>query len=129
METSLFLAKLLGPLLLVAGMGVVLNRAAYREVAEEVIETRALLYLFGIVALSAGLAIVLTHNEWVWGWPVIVTILGWLLMIRGAVRVLFPHAVGDLGTRTLARSPNLVPAGGAFGAVLGAVLCFFGYFA
>ena len=85
--------------------------------------------MFGALGFTAGLAIVLTHNVWVWGWPVIVTILGWLMMLRGAVRILVPQQLGDLGARMLRRSPNLLPIGGVVALVLGAVLCFFGNFA
>lgn len=129
MQTSIFLAQLIGPVFFVIGLGVLISGAAYRQATDEVIGSRALLYVFGALGFTAGLAIVLTHNVWVLGWPVIVTILGWLMMLRGAVRILVPQQVGDLGARMLRRSPNLLPIGGVVALVLGAVLCFFGYFA
>jgi hypothetical protein len=129
MQTSIFLAQLIGPVFFVIGLGVLFSGAVYRQAAEEVIGSRALLYLFGAIGFSAGLAIVLTHNVWVWGWPVIVTILGWLMMLRGALRILIPQQVGDLGARVLRTSPNLLPIGGVVALLVGAALCFFGYFA
>jgi uncharacterized protein YjeT (DUF2065 family) len=127
MDTSLFLAKLLGPLLIVTGLGVLFSRAAYREAAEEVLKSRALLYLFGAIGFAAGLGIVLTHNVWVWGWPVIITILGWFILIRGTLRILIPQQVGDLGAKIMARSPNLLPVRGVVVIVFGAVLSWMGY--
>ena len=129
MDNSIFIAKLIGPILFVVGAGVIISRAAYREGAEEAINSRALLYIFGSVGFSVGLAIVLTHNMWVWGWPVIITILGWLMMVRGALRILIPQQVADLGGKMLRRSPNLLPIGGFVVLVLGAILIYFGYFA
>lgn len=127
METSIFLAKLLGPIFLVIGLGVLFSRNVYRAAAEEVLEGRALLYLFGAIAFTAGLAIVLTHNVWVWGWPVIITIIGWLMLIRGTLRIVIPQQVGDLASRLMARNPNLLNIGGAIALVVGVVLAWMGY--
>jgi len=45
-----------------------------------------LLLTFGMVFLTAGLAIVLGHNVWPGGaLPVVVTVVGWLLLIRGLI--------------------------------------------
>ncbi|MHA1133139.1 MAG: hypothetical protein ACTSRM_02500 [Alphaproteobacteria bacterium] len=129
MNTSIFIAKLIGPLFFVIGLALLVSSAAYREAADEVIKSRALLYVFGCIGFAVGLAIVLTHNVWVWGWPVIITILGWLLMVRGALRILIPQQVADLGAKVLQRNPNLLPIGGFVMLVIGAILGYFGYFA
>jgi len=127
MATSLFLAKLIGPVLLVIGVGLLVSRSVYREAAEEVIKSRALLYLFGAIEFTAGLAIVLTHNVWVWNWPVIVTLLGWLLLIRGAFRIVLPQQIVDFGAKLLRDNASLLSISGAVVLLLGAVLCYFGY--
>ena len=44
--------------------------------------------LSGFFCLPAGLAIVLVHNFWVADWPILVTILGWLCVIGGAIRII-----------------------------------------
>ena len=62
METSLFLARLIGPIFIIIGIGLLLNRDMYRTAAEEVFKSRALFYVFGALALAGGLAIVLNHN-------------------------------------------------------------------
>lgn len=129
MDTSVFLAQLIGPILLLVGLGLLFNRAIYREAAEEVIKGRALLYLFGAIEFTAGLAIVLAHNVWVWNWPVIVTLLGWLLVVRGALRIVVPQQIVDFGAKLLRDSSTLLSVSGFVVLVLGAVLCFFGYFA
>lgn len=50
----------------------------------------ALIYLSGIMIFVVGLAIVRTHNLWKAGWPVLVTALGWLFVLSGLSRMLFP---------------------------------------
>ena len=44
-------------------------------------------YLSGALFFVAGLAIVRIHNLWVAGWPVLVTVLGWLALLLGLVRM------------------------------------------
>jgi hypothetical protein len=127
MDASVFLAKLLGPALVVVGAGLLLNRAAYQAAAEEVLKTRSLLYLFGLIAFLGGLAVVLTHNVWEWRWPVIITVLGWFMLIRGTLRIVIPQQVGDLASKILARTPNLLPVSGVILVALGAILVWMGY--
>src|ERR1700681_1263899 len=95
-QTSIFLAKVLGPLLLVVGGALLVNRKDLDALAQELLRSRLLLFLFGLIDLAIGLAIVLTHNVWVADWRVIITLLRLLLMVRGAIRMLIPDHVKTL---------------------------------
>ena len=128
MQTSIFLARLLGPLLLLVGAGIVLNPKSFRTIAGEVVRSVTLVYLFGFMDLAAGLAIVLTHNVWVASWRVLITLIGWLLLIRGAVRSAAPETVMGYAAKVI-RNKQVIPAAGAVVGVLGLVLCYFGYVA
>ena len=128
METSLFLAKLIGPLMLVIGAAMLVNQVNMREMAADFLEHRGLIFLSGLLTLLAGLAIVLTHNVWEAGWPVIITILGWLSVIGGAFRIVFPDSVKSMGAAMLDK-PGVFTAGGIVQALIGASLCYVGYMA
>lgn len=128
MERSLFLAQLLGPVLLVLGIALIANRQAFRSLAEEFLQSGALIFLSGLLALVPGLAIVLLHNVWVFDWRVLITVFGWLSTIGGALRILAPRLVRGVGMRMLSRSYGL-QAGGVVMAILGIALSFFGYVA
>jgi hypothetical protein len=125
MPTSIFLAKLLGPILLVAGIAMLVNRRGLDAIAQELLGS-PLLLLLGIIDFAVGLAIVLTHNVWVADWRLIITLLGWLLMVRGAVRMLIPEQAKALGTKLLKNSTVICASLGATIA-LGVVLSSFGY--
>jgi uncharacterized membrane protein len=127
MQTSVFLAKLIGPLFLAVGIGLIVNGATYRKMAEEFLASTALVYLSGLLTMTAGLAIVLNHNVWAADWRVLVTILGWLGVIGGAVRIVVPQGTQKFGRRILAHPHGLTIAA-VIWLALGAVLCFFGYF-
>jgi hypothetical protein len=127
-NTSIFLAQLIGPLALALGLGALFNREAVRAILNEFIGNRAVLFLAGLITFPAGLAIVLTHNVWVRDWPVIITIVGWLTAFSGAIRIVAPEGAINYGRRAYER-----PGGALFGAIvwlaLGVILCFFGYVA
>ena len=128
MESSIFLAQLIGPILVVLGAGMLVQPQAYRAVAEEFLASPALIYIAGLLAFVPGLAIVLTHNVWAFDWRLIITLLGWLATIGGVFRLLMPAQVRRIGTAVLARRGWLRGSGMVMLA-LGAVLAFLGYFA
>ena len=84
MQNSVFLAKLMGPIFLAVGIGLIANAAVYKKLAAEFLDSTALIYLSGLLTMIAGVALVLTHNVWVLEWRVLITLLGWLLAIGGA---------------------------------------------
>jgi hypothetical protein len=127
MDSSIFLARLLGPAFIVMGAGLVANRENSRALAREFIGSPALIYLAGLIALSVGLAIVLTHNVWEFRWPVIITIFGWVSLAAGILRVVFPASVARMGERMVA-SDAWLPIASVFYLVLGLWLGFVGYF-
>lgn len=126
METSLFLAQLIGPVLIVIGLGLLLKKTEFREMATDFLSSRALIFVSGLLTLVAGLAIVLTHNVWEFNWPVIITILGWLSVFGGVFRILFPDSVQSVGTSMLDK-PAMMTVSGAIQIVLGLWLSYVGY--
>ena len=126
MTPSVFLARLIGPVMLVVGIAVFLNQRAFRDMAEEFLASRALLFLSGLLIMPMGVAIVLTHNVWAANWRVLITLIGWLTLIRGAVRILAPEAIMGFAAKVL-RKKQMMPVAAAVTGVLGLVLCYFGY--
>jgi hypothetical protein len=130
MSTSKYIARLMGPLLAIIGIGMatglLMEGETYSSLLKEFLGSRPVIFITGILALTAGLAIVNAHNLWVADWRVIVTILGWLLVLRGVMLLVFPSAVQTLGDRVVAHPPGVV-AGAAISFVLGAILCIMGY--
>jgi hypothetical protein len=127
MPTSIFLAKLIGPVFLAGAVGLFANAAAYRAMAQEFLRSPALIYLSGLLTMTAGVAIVLTHNVWIADWPVLITIFGWLGAIGGALRIILPAQVKTVG-EAMVKSQAAMMIGGAGWLVIGALLTYLGYF-
>jgi uncharacterized membrane protein len=126
MAQSIFLAKLIGPILIALGAGMLVNARDFRPMVEEFLRSQALIFLSGLLSITAGLALVLTHNVWAADWRVIITVLGWLGFIGGIVRIVYPQLTRRIGASVFAQ-PYTLLVGGAFNLALGAILCFFGY--
>lgn len=86
---TIFLSRLLGLFTLFVAFSMLVQRHVIIETAAAVIHDRPLLLVVGMIALTAGLAMVLSHNVWSGGvLPVVVTLFGWSLVIRGALLLL-----------------------------------------
>ena len=128
MPNSEFLARLMGPMGIAIGLGMLLNSRTFRAVVDEFLESRALIYLSGLMAGSAGLAIVLTHNVWSADWRLAITIIGWLGFVGGMLRIIMPQAVEAIGNRIFAMTA-IFPIAGFVVFLLGLWLSFHGYIA
>src|SRR5262249_231425 len=130
MTNSTFISRLMGPILLFVGIGAVIGLLgefpeAYVSVLREINNQSATLIL-GMFALVAGLAIVNTHNVWGSGWRAVITILGWLSVVRGALLLFFPNKMYGIGEAILAsRSATMIVA--VIILVLGGILSWMGY--
>ncbi|MBS0534962.1 MAG: hypothetical protein JSR72_12970 [Proteobacteria bacterium] len=92
-QTSQFLARLIGPVQLVLGIGVLVNREIYKEVTRQLIANSALVSISGILGLTAGLAILNAHSRWTPDWRSLITFLGWFLLTIGVFRIFAPDLV------------------------------------
>jgi hypothetical protein len=128
MQTSIFLAQLIGPVLLTGAISLFVNGERQRAMAREFLESPPLIYLSGILVMTAGLAIVLNHNVWALDWRILITLVGWMALIGGAFRILFFDEVEKIGEKMLNR-PWSLTIGGVVWLVIAVVLIYFGYFA
>lgn len=128
MPTSILIARLIGPIIVVAGFTALINPKALQDMGREFLASRALIFIAGVLALLAGLAIVNTHNIWAADWRVIITIFGWLALIGGVIRMAFPGLTRSIGEAMLANAA-LLRVLAVLQVGLGAYLMFVGYLA
>ena len=91
MGSANFIAQIIGLLFSIDAVGVLINTAIYRRMVEEFTESPALRYLGGILALFFGLFILNFNNAWTADWTVIITIIGWLSVVKGVLLIVFPN--------------------------------------
>ncbi len=126
MENSVLLAKIMGPLFSIILIGVLLNLKAYQKVIGDFFKNSALVYLGGVMALLFGLLIIQFHNVWKLDWVIVITILGWLGLIKGAVLVVYPNAMAKLSEK-YQNSTNALMLNSIIMLIIGVFLTTMGY--
>jgi len=90
-DSSIFLAKVFGLYLIIMGLFCLIRFDAMKSAADDFMKNRAFSLISGVIALIIGLLIVVAHNVWVWDWPLIITLLGYLSLLKGILRLFFPE--------------------------------------
>ena len=99
MELSIFLAKVLGPYLVIISISVWLRRKDLGELAVSFAQDKVHLYLSGVIFLLLGLALVVSHNVWDTAWQSVISVLGWMTLVKAGVRLFFTDKVGTLAQK------------------------------
>ena len=92
MPPVVFIARLVGPLFIVLGLGCLINQTVYADMIGQAILVPVVIYLSGLMAFLAGVAMLNGYHGWTPDWRIIITILGWLLVIAGIIRIVLPTA-------------------------------------
>lgn len=111
MDTSIFLARLLGPIFLVVGVAMLAQPGSFQAMLREFIESRLMMYLAAVLGLLGSWTLVLVHNVWVTDWRVIVTLMGWLGIMRAIVTIYRPAWIVAAGRALLRYAPSFRIAG------------------
>lgn len=89
---TIFLGKLIGLYCIIAALAMMAHKQAAVATVKALIGNPPLLLFVEVVTLVAGLAMVIGHNIWSGGaLPVVITLVGWLTAIRGAVLLALPQ--------------------------------------
>jgi len=122
-----FLARLIGIYSLVVALSLTVHKAAVITLVGELVQSPPILLLGGLIALLAGLAMVLAHNIWAGGVTAfLITLIGWLLLARGLLMV-FISPSGALAVYEALRFAQLFPGYVSILFLLGGVLTAAGF--
>jgi hypothetical protein len=92
---TVFLSKLIGLFSLLLAGALIVHPQESIVVVSALVFNRPVMFLFGMIALGVGIAMVLAHNRWSGGaLTIVVTVISWIVLIR-ALFVLFlpPQAI------------------------------------
>ena len=125
MELSILIAKITSVVYLSAALGAVFSRDHYRRLLDDLFKNAALTYLMGFTAVVFGFLMVNYHNTWGKDWTVLVTILGWLALMKGVLIIAFPRFVQNYSKPIFeGKGLQVFPYVAAF---LGLVFGYFGF--
>lgn len=124
MDYSLFYAKLIGFYFVFAALSMLINPKSVRAILIEASHNKSFTLLSGFLSLIFGLVVVLTHNVWS-GWPIIITLIGYLSIIKGITRTCFTDWFEGFVPRFAQTKPYYTMS--IFVLVLGFILLYLGY--
>lgn len=90
MFLSIIFAQIIGIYLVLVSIGTLLHQQRYRKVSQEFLGTQSLIAITENLSLLLGLIILVFHHVWVLYWPILITIIGWILVIRGIIAIFLP---------------------------------------
>ena len=82
---SITLGKVIGVFLVIFGLSLLVRHSGWQDRLEEVRKNPALYKVGALLELLVGLVIIFFHPVWVIGWEVIITIVGWLLVLEAVI--------------------------------------------
>jgi len=90
MELSLYLVRFEGLSLFLLSLGLLLNRKRFFAMLEDIAEDSFPVLIAGVSALGLGSASVVGYEHWSFGWTGLITLFGWVALIKGALILFVP---------------------------------------
>src|SRR5271157_497314 len=93
---TIFLSRLIGLFLILVVLSLAVHKQATVDLLTGLFHSPEMMFVLSITTLAAGLAMVLAHNIWSGAQAVVVTLVGWLTLIKGLLYLLqFHEMVGE----------------------------------
>ncbi|HDP67183.1 MAG TPA: hypothetical protein ENN20_01630 [Candidatus Marinimicrobia bacterium] len=124
MGLSVFIAKIFALIYVASGIAVLIGNLDLNGIVSNLKESTALTFLAGCAGIIAGTALVQYHNLWVSHWRIIITIIGWIMLIGGVITVIIPNLLVRLKGLISYSKPW-----GVFMIFFGLLMGYFGFFA
>jgi uncharacterized protein YjeT (DUF2065 family) len=119
--------QIMGLTYLAIGLGMLVNPRFYKEMLNKMIDNEAVLFITGLLVFIIGYFLVAYHNIWTGDWTIIITIFGWLALLKGLMMVVVPEQSIKL-YKAIKISKAQLSVYGIIIFALGIVCTYFGYF-
>jgi hypothetical protein len=97
MNTSIFLAKVIGLYFVIVGLFTVIRYEYIEKTLKELNREPGMILIIAIITVILGLLLVISHNIWVMDWRIIITLVAWFTLLIGLFRLFFLDSVVKLG--------------------------------
>ncbi len=107
MNTQTFFALFWGWLTVIVAAMFFIRPKALHDVKRLIVEDRAFGLTYGFLSLFLGLTSILLHNVWEPNWHVLITIFGWLALIKGIIVISWPEVSKNTKYETRIKSTRI----------------------
>lgn len=119
--------QILGLAYLAIGLGMLINPRFYSKMLNKMIDDEAVLFVTGLLVLVIGYFLAAYHNIWTGGWTIIITVIGWLALLKGLMMVIIPEKSVKL-YNLIKISKAQLSVYGKIVLVIGIIFAYLGYF-
>lgn len=123
MEFSKKLGKIVGLYMLIIGIAILWHMDEFKQIVQSIMQDKPLMLVTGFFTLILGLIMIVSHNIWQWNWRLINTLVGCIVLLKGAGLILYPHLMDQLTVAFLKNSAVGYSAA-VVDILLGSVLCY-----
>ncbi|MCX6719598.1 MAG: hypothetical protein NTV36_00595 [Candidatus Staskawiczbacteria bacterium] len=124
MQTANFLAEVWGISLVIVPLALLIKEKHIKRLFAK-IETEESLFMWGVVSIVVGLLMVLSYNVWAKNWQVIITIFGWLSLIKGLSLLFLPELIKKYAKKI--ENNQWLPIGLVVAVFVGLILTYLGF--
>jgi len=125
---TIYLSRLIGLYCILVIPSMIVCKQATVFAVEAMLRNPSTMLVLGIITVAAGLAMVLAHNIWRGGaMPVVVTLVGWLALIKGLLILYLPTDTGAVIIMGWLRHPQLFYVSMAPSLLIGIYLTYSGF--
>lgn len=125
MDITVFLAQIWGPIMFALGLGIFTSRSYYLKIYRDLEKETLAVLIFGMLGTALGIMQIGAHNTWNTLPQIVVSLLGWGLLLKGLVFIIVPRFVDRSGDR--AAKSGLLPIAATALLIIGAYLVWVGY--
>jgi hypothetical protein len=126
--TTLYLSMLMGPIFIILGVSMLFNMGFLKNFLKDLPKDHSFLFADGILETASGLAIVLSHNLWATPLEIIISLIGWAMVLEGTLILIVTKPYIKLALKMVGKgTKGALMLGGIICVLLGAYMSSMGY--
>lgn len=110
MDAQTFFTQFWGWLTVIITAMFFIRPVALHDVKRLIVEDRSFGLTYGYLSIFLGLASAILHNIWTWDWHVVITLIGWLALIKGIIVIAWPEISRNTPMKTRLKSTRIALA-------------------
>jgi len=126
MDRSRFLGKVIGIYCILLSIAMFTQMQQFMDYVNRLLNDNPLMFVSGFFTLILGILLIVTHNIWQWSWRTLITLVAWIVFLKGATIIFFPQFIDRLSMHFV-QSTSFAYCAAGLDLILGLVLCYFGF--
>lgn len=101
---SAFFAQIIGFYLIFMCLAMILQPQRFKKTMTDLMSHPASIFICSTMNILFGLFILVPHNMWVAGWPLLITLIGWLVLLKGIAGFMFPEKYINMAKNLISKT-------------------------